>query len=131
MFFKIPLSGCFYHLYKSRDSWNNVMKHCFNVRDNVQQCFFNQLFLLGSFRFHEYQNNSSNFKKSFFSTIFAHFSNIDFLKTTSYYRSQRQKFLTHFWQKVWPLRNIADNMQTQKSFVSWVTVRAFSVQSPV
>ena len=32
---------------------------------------------------------------------------------------------------VWPLRNIADNMQTQKSFVSWVTVQAFSAQSPV
>ena len=38
---------------------------------------------------------------------------------------------THFQQKVWPLRNIVDNTQTQKSFVSWVTVQAFSAKSPV
>ena len=36
---------------------------------------------------------------------------------------------TPFLTKRLPLRNIADNMQTQKGFVSWVNVRAFSAQS--
>ena len=40
-----------------------------------------------------------------------------------------RSFYPHFEQKVWSLRNIADNTQTQKSFVSWVTARAFSAQS--
>ena len=30
-----------------------------------------------------------------------------------------------------PLRNIAGNAQTQKSFISWVTLQAFNAQSPI
>ena len=48
----------------------------------LYQHFFNPLFLLGRFRFQEYQNESSNFKKYFFSTVFARFRNTDFLKAT-------------------------------------------------
>ena len=41
------------------------------------------------------------------------------------------QFLSHIWQKVWPLRNTAANIQTQKCFVSWITVWALepSLQS--
>ena len=46
--------------------------------------------------------------------------------------TQRQKFLPHFQQKVWPLKNVANDTQTPpQNFVSWVIVWAFSAQSPV
>ena len=44
--------------------------------------------------------------------------------------AQKRSFLL-ILQEIWPLRNIPDNIQTQKCFVSWFTMRAFSAQYPV
>ena len=44
--------------------------------------------------------------------------------------ASNRSFYLIFNKKTRSLRDIADNTQTQKRFVSWVTVGAFSAKSP-